>query len=151
LLTSAGGLVGSTSTLSVNIGGRSFEFTAPITRSEAELDRRSRVATVIAEFSGSPDLTEGRPALTPGMFATAEIIGRPVDNVIELSNAALSPDGHVLVVNDESKLERRDVSVVSREGRSVWVSGLREGDMVVAELNNALLPGLRVMTETAVN
>jgi hypothetical protein len=28
---------------------------------------------------------------------------------------------------------------------------LREGDMVVAELNNALLPGLRVMTETAVN
>jgi hypothetical protein len=85
------------------------------------------------------------------MFATAEIIGRPVDNVIELSNAALSPDGHVLVVNDESKLERRDVSVVSREGRSVWVSGLREGDMVVAELNNALLPGLRVMTETAVN
>ena len=151
LLTSAGGLVGSTSTLSVNIGGRSFEFTAPITRSEAELDRRSRVATVIAEFSGSPDLKEGRPALTPGMFATAEIIGRPVDNVIELSNAALSPDGHVLVVNDESKLERRDVSVVSREGRSVWVSGLREGDMVVAELNNALLPGLRVTTETAVN
>jgi hypothetical protein len=74
-----------------------------------------------------------------------------VDNVIELSNAALIPDGHVLVVNDESKLERRDVSVVSREGRSVWVSGLREGDMVVAELNNALLPGLRVMTETAVN
>lgn len=55
------------------------------------------------------------------------------------------------MVNDESKLERRDVSVVSREGRSVWVSGLREGDVVVAELNNALLPGLRVTTETAVN
>ena len=106
---------------------------------------------MIAEFSGSPDLKEGRPALTPGMFATAEIIGRPVGNVIELSNAALSPDGHVLVVNDESKLERRDVSVVSREGRSVWVSGLREGVVGVAELNNALLPGLQVLTDTALN
>ena len=32
------------------------------------------------------------------MFARAEIIGRPVDGVIELTNAALGPDGHVLIV-----------------------------------------------------
>ena len=106
---------------------------------------------MIAEFPGSPDLENGRPALTPGMFARAEIIGRPVDGVIELTNAALSPDGHVLIVNEESKLERRDVAVINREGRSVWVSGLAAGDLVVAQLNNTLFPGLRVATEVAVN
>ena len=151
LLTSTGGLVGSRSSVSVNIGGRAWQFPADIKRSEAELDRRSRVATVIAEFPGSPDLENGRPALTPGMFARAEIIGRPVDGVIELTNAALSPDGHVLIVNQESKLERRDVAVINREGRSVWVSGLAPGDLVVAQLNNTLFPGLRVATEVAVN
>ena len=106
---------------------------------------------MIAEFPGSPDLENGRHALTPGMFALAEIIGRPVDGVIELTNAALSPDGHVLIVNDESKLERRDVAVINRKGRSVWVSGLVTGDLVVAQLNNTLFPGLRVATEEAVN
>jgi len=151
LLTSSGGLVGSSSSVSVNIGGRAWQFPADIKRSEAELDRRSRVATVIAEFPGSPDLENGRPVLTPGMFARAEIIGRPVDGVIELTNAALSPDGHVLIVNEESKLERRDVAVINREGRSVWVSGLVAGDLVVAQLNNTLFPGLRVATEVAVN
>ena len=150
LLTSSGGLVGSSSYVSVNIGGRSWQFPADIKRSEAELDRRSRVATVIAEFPGSPDLENGRPALTPGMFARAEIVGRPVDGVIELTNAALSPDGHVLIVNEESRLERRDVAVINREGRSVWVSGLAAGDLVVAQLNNTLFPGLRVTTEVSV-
>ena len=150
LLTSSGGLVGSSSYVSVNIGGRSWQFPADIKRSEAELDRRSRVATVIAEFPGSPDLENGRPALTPGMFARAEIVGRPVDGVIELTNAALSPDGHVLIVNQESRLEHRDVAVINREGRSVWVSGLAAGDLVVAQLNNTLFPGLRVTTEVSV-
>jgi len=151
LLTSSGGLVGSSSSVSVNIGGRTWQFPADIKRSEAELDRRSRVATVIAEFPGSPDLESGRPTLTPGMFARAEIVGKPVDGVIELTNAALSPDGHVLIVNRESTLERRDVAVINREGRSVWVSGLAAGDLVVAQLNNTLFPGLRVATEAAAN
>ena len=57
----------------------------------------------------------------------------------------------MLIVNEESKLERRDVAVINREGRSVWVSGLVAGDLVVAQLNNTLFPGLRVATEVAVN
>ena len=57
----------------------------------------------------------------------------------------------MLIVNEESKLERRDVAVINREGRSVWVSGLVVGDLVVAQLNNTLFPGLRVATQVAVN
>jgi RND family efflux transporter MFP subunit len=144
LLTSSGGLVGSSAAVTVNIGDKVWNFSAPIVRSEAEVDRRSRVANLIVEFSGSPALASGRPALTPGVFARAEILGRPVPQVIELSNTALSPDGHILVVNDQSILERKDVSVVNRDSDRVWVSGVASGDVVVAELNNTLFPGLRV-------
>ena len=144
LLTSAGGLVGSSAAVTVNIGDRVWNFSAPIVRSEAEIDRRSRVANLIAEFSGTPEVGEGRPALTPGVFARAEILGRPVPGVIELSNTALSPDGHILVVNEQSILERKDVAVVNREKDRVWISGISEGEIVVAELNNTLFPGLRV-------
>jgi len=144
LLTSSGGLVGSSAAVTVNIGDKVWNFSAPIVRSEAEIDRRSRVANLIVEFSGSPALASGRPALTPGVFARAEILGRPVPQVIELSNTALSPDGHILVVNDQSVLERKDVSVVNRDSDRVWVSGVASGDVVVAELNNTLFPGLRV-------
>jgi len=144
LLTSSGGLVGSSAAVTVNIGDKVWNFSAPIVRSEAEIDRRSRVANLIAEFSGTPEVGEGRPALTPGVFARAEILGRPVPGVIELSNTALSPDGHILVVNEQSILERKDVDVVNREKDRVWISGISEGEVVVAELNNTLLPGLRV-------
>lgn len=144
LLSSSGGLVGSSAAITVIIGDKVWDFSAPIVRSEAEIDRRSRVANLIAEFSGNPETIAGRPALTPGVFARAEILGRPVAGVIELSNIALSPDGHILVVNDQSVLERRDVSVVNREKDRVWVSGVDEGEVVVAELNNTLFPGLRV-------
>ena len=122
LLTSSGGLVGSSAAVTVNIGDKVWNFSAPIVRSEAEIDRRSRVANLIAEFSGTPEVGEGRPALTPGVFARAEILGRPVPGVIELSNTALSPDGHILVVNEESILERKDVVVVNREKDRVWIS-----------------------------
>ena len=144
LLTSSGGLVGSSAAITVNIGDKVWNFSAPIVRSEAEIDRRSRVANLIAEFSGTPEVVEGRPALTPGVFARAEILGRPVPDVIELSNTALSPDGHILVVNEQSTLERKDVAVVNREKDRVWISGISEGEVVVAELNNTLFPGLRV-------
>ena len=144
LLTSSGGLVGSSAAVTVNIGDKVWKFSAPIVRSEAEIDRRSRVANLIAEFSGTPEVDEGRPALTPGVFARAEILGRPVPGVIELSNTALSPDGHILVVNEQSILERKDVAVVNREKDRVWISGISGGEVVVAELNNTLFPGLRV-------
>ncbi len=148
LLTSSGGLVGASAAITVNIGGKVWNFSAPIVRAEAEIDRRSRVANLIAEFSGSPEIKEGRPELTPGVFARAEIMGRPVPGVIELSNSALSPDGHILVVNEQSVLERRDVAVVNREKDRVWVSGIGEGEVVVAQLNNTLFPGLRVQMMT---
>ena len=148
LLTSSGGLVGASAAITVNIGDKVWNFSAPIVRAEAEIDRRSRVANLIAEFSGSPEIKEGRPELTPGVFARAEIMGRPVPGVIELSNSALSPDGHILVVNEQSVLERRDVAVVNREKDRVWVSGIGEGEAVVAQLNNTLFPGLRVQMMT---
>lgn len=148
LLTSSGGLVGASAAITVNIGDKVWNFSAPIVRAEAEIDRRSRVANLIAEFSGSPEIKEGRPELTPGVFARAEIMGRPVPGVIELSNSALSPDGHILVVNEQSVLERRDVAVVNREKDRVWISGIAEGEAVVAQLNNTLFPGLRVQMMT---
>jgi len=148
LLTSSGGLVGASAAITVNIGDKVWNFSAPIVRAEAEIDRRSRVANLIAEFSGSPEIKEGRPELTPGVFASAEIMGRPVPGVIELSNSALSPDGHILVVNEQSVLERRDVAVVNREKDRVWISGIGEGEAVVAQLNNTLFPGLRVQMMT---
>jgi len=148
LLTSSVGLVGASAAITVNIGDKVWNFSAPIVRAEAEIDRRSRVANLIAEFSGSPEIKEGRPELTPGVFARAEIMGRPVPGVIELSNSALSPDGHILVVNEQSVLERRDVAVVNREKDRVWISGIGEGEAVVAQLNNTLFPGLRVQMMT---
>ena len=52
------------------------------------------------QVPGSPDLENGRPF--DARHVCARVIGRPVDGVIELTNAALSPDGHVLIVNEES-------------------------------------------------
>ena len=151
ILTSETGLVGLKADFNISLGGKEWTWQAPIVRVEAEVDRRTRVTNIIAEF---PAQLPGIPALTPGMFVQASIQGAAIEGVVVVSNDAVSPDGHVLAIDEESRLKRVPIQVISRRSNEVFVSGLRSGELVVSELNNAMFPGLAVkpqQTNTEVN
>lgn len=72
-----------------------------------------------------------KPPLVKGMFVQVEIIGQPIENVIAIPRSAVR-GSQVFVVNDQNRLEIRDVDVRLMQGEKALIeSGLSAGDRVV--------------------
>lgn len=123
-------------------GGRDWQWTGRIRRTEAEVDRSNRVVYAIAEVDTPfAQLAEGQPPLSPGMFVSAEIGGRAISDLTTLPATALRADNTVLVVREGGQLERRAVDVQLRRGDQAWVTGLAAGQRIVTEQSSSLVAG----------
>ena len=132
--------------ISTVFAGERWEWDAIIERTEANLDVDSRVlyAVAVVEKPFSFDGSSSRPPLTPGMFVEAEIAGRAMSGVARLPRSALRNDGTVLLVGNESQLEKRSVRTMHSDGRNVWIAGLGAGDRVVVSEDSLLSVGMTV-------
>ena len=131
--------------LSARFGGERWQWQGQISRVEASIDRDSRVTFAIAEVSNP--FGEGnseRPPLTPGLFVEASIAGKPIQQSVELPATALRGDNTVLLVNENSRLERLPVELLRRERDRVWVRGIAAGQSVVAEQSSLLAAGAAI-------
>ena len=82
-----------------------------------------------------------RPPLTPGLFVEASIAGKPIQQSVELPATALRGDDTVLLVNENSRLERLQIELLRRERDRVWVRGIAAGQSVVVEQSSLLAAG----------
>jgi multidrug efflux pump subunit AcrA (membrane-fusion protein) len=85
-----------------------------------------------------------RPPLTPGLFVEASISGKPIQQSVELPATALRGDNTVLLVNENSRLERLPIELLRREQDRVWVRGIDAGMQVVAEQSSVLAAGAAI-------
>jgi RND family efflux transporter MFP subunit len=105
-------------------------WTGRVLRTEAEIDRQSRMIHAVARVEvGS---AESESALPPvGLFVDAEIHARPLEHVYPLPRIAVRDGSRVLVVDADGRVEARRVEVARFEReQALVVSGLREGDRV---------------------
>ncbi|MCT8331031.1 efflux RND transporter periplasmic adaptor subunit [Albidovulum sediminis] len=113
--------------------------------SSGRLDRAG--AAVAAGESGrlvfaSLDRAEG---LKPGDFVTVSVTEPDLAGAAVIPAAALGPDGTVLVVGEEERLEARPVAVLRRQGDSVIVAvDDLAGREIVAGRSPLLGPGIRI-------
>jgi len=138
-------------TLHAHFAGRERVWEGRITRTEGEIDPRSRMVHVIAEVADpygrelTPEERAGRVPLAVGLFVEAEIQGRRVDAAVELPRAALRADDTVLVVDDDSKVHVRAVELLRVESDRVVVGeGLNAGDRVVVTPLRVAVEGMEV-------
>ena len=88
-----------------------------------------------------------RPPLVKGMFCEVELRGRPRKGLIVIPRSALH-EGHVYVVNDEQRLERRKVDVAFAQSSFVCLEdGLRKGELLVVVDPTPAIEGLLVTPE----
>ena len=131
--------------LSARFGGKRWQWQGQISRVEASIDRDSRVTFAIAEVSNPfGESNSERPPLTPGLFVQASIAGKPIQQSVELPATALRGDNTVLLVNENSRLERLPVELLRRERDRVWVRGIAAGQSVVAEQSSLLAAGAAI-------
>jgi hypothetical protein len=83
--------------------------------------------------------------LKPGDFVTLRIDEPPLDSVVRLPASALGADGHVLVLDADSRLESLAVTLLRRQGDDILVRGdALSGRQVVAQRSPLLGAGIKV-------
>ena len=113
--------------LSAQYAGATASWDAQLVRSESEIDRRSRMVTLVARVSTTRNALSANP-LPVGAFVNAEIEGITLENAFQLPRSALRQDNQVLVVDEESRLRFRDVSIARYEKDRILIqSGLKIG------------------------
>jgi len=115
------------------IGRTRYEWDGRLVRVEGAIDTRSRELFVVAQiddpYARGP---AGRPPLRIGQFVQARIRGRTLDGVFVIPRAALREGGEVLIVDGNSRLQRRPVTVAWSDDEHVVISdGLDDGDVVI--------------------
>ena len=135
--------------LSAQYAGAAASWDAQLVRSESEIDRRSRMVTLVARVSSTRDALSANP-LPVGAFVNAEIEGITLENAFQLPRSALRQDNQVLVVDEESRLRFRDVGIARYEQDRILIqSGLKDGDIVNISPIQAVVDGMEVsVTET---
>lgn len=112
-----------------------------ITRTNSEIDSRTRVIFAVAEVHDpfGAGAAEGGVPLPVGLFVRAEIAGRTIEEAVVLPRQALRQTNTLYVANLDGTLSIRTVQVLSTDRQSVIVSsqdtpatmGVRDGEYVV--------------------
>jgi RND family efflux transporter MFP subunit len=126
------GTAGPEVVVNATLGSRDWHWKGRIVRAEGAIDTRTRQLFVVAQVDDPYELgPEGRPPLRIGQFVEVEIEGRTLENAFVLPRNALRGDAEVLVVDEESRLQRRSVYVAWTDGEhAVVTKGLEAGEAI---------------------
>jgi len=111
-------------------------YTGYLDRAEGTIDPRTQLIRVVARVDGAlanPFENEGvdlQGPLMPGQFVEVRLLG-PEVSVFPIPSSALRNRNAVLVLDENNRLFRREVSIARWDGEIAWVKeGLREGEKV---------------------
>ena len=121
-------------TLSAIIAGERRVWQGEIVRTDGVFDPQTRTISAIAEVKdpfGKGMSDDGFP-LPPGLFVTADILGRTLESAIVIPRDSLRPEDKVYVVDDKGEAQSRDAVVLDTNAeRAVLASGVEPGEYVI--------------------
>lgn len=128
-------------TLSAEYGGKTLSWNGEITRTEAEIDMRSRMVHVVARVVNAGEATP----LPVGLFVNAEIEGMLAQGVYDLPRNALHPGNRVLIVDEKDRIAYRAVTPLRLYRDRVLIeAGLADGERVCVSPLQTVIEGMRV-------
>jgi RND family efflux transporter MFP subunit len=138
LLDDAGTLLNAPVSVSLSTQDLELQTTGRITRDSGAVEEGETGRMIFAKL----DKASG---LKPGDFVTVKIEEPPLADAIRLPATALGPDGAVLVLGADDRLEAQPVALLRRQGDDVLVGaeGL-SGREVVAQRSPLLGAGIKV-------
>ena len=120
--------------------GKQHTWEGKIVRTEGELDPQTRMINVVAQVASPYRQAGNKPPLAVGLFVEAEIMGRIVKDVVVLPRSAIQINDQVYVVDEENRLQFRNVDILKTVGEEVYVAnGISDGEnLCLSSLNNAV-------------
>jgi len=137
--------------LLAQIGGQLQDWHAKLVRTEAVFDERSRVLFTVAEIQDPYALLDDREPLRMGTFVDAQIQGKLFKDLIVLPRHILRTGNRVWVLDDEKRLQNRQVSILRTGGEHMYVtSGLSEGELICLSNISGTLAGKGVRVASTI-
>ena len=118
--------------LYTDTSGEVRHWTAILNRTEGVFDERSRALFAVAYIVDPYALkSEENDPLRIGTFVNANILGRPIENLVVLPKYVLRTGNEVLIVDENNKLRSRKVALLRTGGDLAFVSnGISEGEKI---------------------
>ncbi|MGE3164277.1 MAG: efflux RND transporter periplasmic adaptor subunit [Planctomycetota bacterium] len=138
-------------TLLSDFGGREVRWPAWITRTEGEVDERTRSIYAVARVRSpyAPPAEGGAPPLLAGLFVEAVILGQRAEAAVRLPRSAIH-DGAVWIVDLEDRLRRRSVQILRLGREEVLIGdGLDGGEQVCVSALDLAVEGMKVRVVAA--
>ncbi|MHC4417971.1 MAG: efflux RND transporter periplasmic adaptor subunit, partial [Planctomycetota bacterium] len=120
-----------------------------VVRTTGEIDRTSRMVSVVVEVSEPFKGANGRPPLVPGMFVELLIKGKTLEQAIAVPRHAIHDGNRAWVVRD-GRLHIEELRIVREDKDYTYVvSGLEDGAVIVLSSLDTVTDGMRVRTSEA--
>ena len=132
--------------LTATLGDTPLSWDARITRSEGVFDTGSRVLYLVAQIEDPYALrSAAHTPLLMGTYVQAQITGRAGGELVLVPRHALQRGNTLWIVDEQQKLQPREVEVVRRDETYVYVRGqLRDGERYSITPMDQPLPGMKV-------
>jgi RND family efflux transporter MFP subunit len=125
-ITESGGGKGPLVTLSAVQKGRPVSWQAQVVRTEGVVDEKSRVTYAVARISDPYKLHRSNDEESPlpmGTFVSADIEGTTMQDVVRVPRTALRSNRQLMLVDEENRLEIRDVDVLRADAEYAYLGG----------------------------
>jgi len=120
-----------------------------VTRMTGEIDKTSRLVSLVIEVHEPFKIKNGRPPLTPGMFVEVLIQGKVLKNCIAVPRDAIHNGNEVWVVNGD-KIHIVNIEIARADAEIVYaVKGLEDNCVVVTSQLDAVTQAMEVRVKGA--
>jgi len=127
------------------IAGKERVWQGKLTRIDASFDEQSRLLYALAEVENPYDAKLSMP-MAVGLYVSADIYGRTVDQALIIPRSALRSGNKVYLVDDKKRLDIKTVQVIYKSIDSVVIqSDLEVGQSVVISAVRDPIQGMAVL------
>jgi len=118
-----------------------------VVRTTGQVDRTSRMISVVVEVVNPFEIFNGRPPLLPGVFAEVLIQGKTLLNAVAVPRDAIREGNKVWLVND-NRLYIQSLDIVRADKDFAYVvSGVRDEANIAISSLDAVIEGMKVRTK----
>ncbi|UCC22217.1 MAG: efflux RND transporter periplasmic adaptor subunit [Planctomycetota bacterium] len=117
-----------------------------VVRTTGEIDKTSRMVSVVVEMPQPFKDANGRPPLVPGMFVDLRIKGKILKDALQVPRYAIRSGNQVWVINGD-RLRIKQVRIARQDKEYAYVvSGLEDNQAIVVSALEAVTDGMLVRT-----
>jgi RND family efflux transporter MFP subunit len=110
-------------TLSATLAGKTYQWPAKITRTEASVDATTRLYFAVAEIPEPFDTHRYQAPLITGLFVEAKVSGITFTDVVSIPESAILKNRFVYIVDNNNRLQQRDIHILANHKNAVWITG----------------------------